>query len=95
VGEIRALRVRYTKRALRQMTAILAYIGERSPKGAQNVRAGLQAVIDRLGDHPYSGQATGKGDMRRAVANPYPYLIFYRVTAEGVTVHRVRHAARR
>ena len=76
------------------MTAILDYIGERSPKGAQNVRARLQAAIDRVADHPYSGRAIGKDGVRRAAANPYPYLIFYRVTAEGVTVHRVRHAAR-
>jgi toxin ParE1/3/4 len=91
VGQIRALKVRYTKRALRQMTAILASIGE----GAQSVRAGLQAAIDQLADHPHSGPSTGKGDMRRAIANPYPYLIFYRVTNEGLTIHRVRHAARR
>ena len=50
MGQIRALKVRYTKRALGQMTAILAYIGERSPKGAQSVRAGLKAAIDRLAD---------------------------------------------
>jgi plasmid stabilization system protein ParE len=77
------------------MTSILSYIGERSPRGAQSVRTELQAAVERLADHPFSGRSTGKGDMRCVVANPYPYLIFYRVTVAGVTIHRVRHAARR
>jgi plasmid stabilization system protein ParE len=31
-------------------TRILAYIGERSPQGAQSVRAELQAAVERLAD---------------------------------------------
>jgi plasmid stabilization system protein ParE len=45
-------------------------------------------------DHPHSGILTGKGDLRRIVANPYPYLSFYRATADEIVIHSIRHAAR-
>jgi len=88
------LKIRYTRRALRQLSEVLEYIAERSPKGAQSVQARLSAAIERLAEHPLSGAATGKGDLRRIVANPYPYLTFYAVGRESVTIHRIRHAAR-
>jgi plasmid stabilization system protein ParE len=36
----------------------------------------------------------GKQGIRRAVARPYPYVIFYRPDTTGIVVHAVRHAAR-
>lgn len=89
------MKVRYTRRALRQLAEILDYIDARSPQGADNVKRRLQAVIDLLADHPNSGRLTGKQGIRRAVARPYPYLIFYRPDASGIVVHGIRHAARR
>jgi hypothetical protein len=43
-----------------------------------------------------AGPAThiGKQGIRRAVARPYPYVIFYRPDTTGIVVHAVRHAAR-
>ena len=95
MGEVWPVKVRYTGRALRQMTVILAYIGERSPLGAQNVRTRLQARIERLADYPYSGQAVNKHGARRVVVNPYPYVIFYRVEQAEIVVLSVRHTSRR
>jgi toxin ParE1/3/4 len=65
------VKVRYTRRALRQMTEILDYIEARSPNGADNVKRRLQGIIDLLADHPNSGRTTNKGDLRRFVVNPY------------------------
>jgi plasmid stabilization system protein ParE len=89
------VKIRYTRRALRQMTEILDYIEARSPQGAANVKRRLQAAIDLVAEHPYSGRATNKGDLRRVVANPYPYVIFYRPGASEIVIHGVRHTARR
>ena len=89
------MKVRYTRRALRQMAEILDYIEAQSPDGARNVKARLQAVIGLLAEHPNSGRATNKGGLRRIVANPYPYVIFYRPDAAGIIIHGVRHTARR
>jgi toxin ParE1/3/4 len=87
--------VRYTRRALRQIADILDYIEARSPQGAENVKRRLQAVIDLLADYPKAGRLANKRDIRRVIASPYPYVIFYRSDAAGIVIHGVRHAARR
>ena len=89
------MKVRYTRRALRQLTEILDYLDAHSPQGADNVKRRLQAVVDLLADHPNSGRLTRKDGIRRAVARPYPYVIFYRPDPTGIVVHGIRHAARR
>lgn len=89
------MKVRYTRRALRQLAEILDYVDARSPQGADNVKRRLQAVIDLLAQHPNSGRLTRKEGIRRAVARPYPYVIFYRPDASGIVIHGIRHAARR
>ena len=89
------MKVRYTRRALRQMTEVLDYIEARSPGGAENVKRRLQGIIDLLADHPNSGRTTNKGTLRRVVGIPYPSGIFYRADATGIVIHGVRHAARR
>jgi plasmid stabilization system protein ParE len=86
------VKVRYTRRALRQMTEVLEYIEARSPSGAENVKRRLQGIIDLLADHPNS---INKGNLRRFVVIPYPYVIFYRADPTGIVIHGVRHAARR
>jgi len=76
------------------MNAILDYIEERSPRGAENVKGRLQAAIDLLANHP---QRTG--DERRRAAphrrQSLRYVNFYQPTATEVVIHSVRHAARR
>jgi toxin ParE1/3/4 len=88
------VKVRYTRRALRQMSDILEYVQAHSPQGAENVKRRLKAAIDLLADYPESGRATDRGDLRRIVANPYPYVIFYRTDATGIVIHGVRYARR-
>jgi toxin ParE1/3/4 len=88
------VRLRYTPRALAELDEILTYIGERSPQGAQRVQARIQAVIDLLMKHPKSGHATSNPNLRRIVAAPYPYLIFYRAAQEEIIIIGVRHSAR-
>ena len=77
------------------MTHILDYLEARSPQGAESVKRRLKAAIDLLADHPESGRATNKADLRRLLANPYPYVIFYRTDTTGIVIHGVRHTARR
>jgi len=95
MGQARAVKVRYTRLALRQMSDILDYIEAESPQGAANVKRRLKAFIDLVADYPESGRATNRGGLRRILANPYPYVIFYRTDATRIVIHGVRHAARR
>jgi plasmid stabilization system protein ParE len=89
------VKLRYTRRAAAELEEVLAYIEERSPRGARRVQARVQAITNLLLEHPKAGQVTSNSRLRRMVASPYPYLIFYEVTEDHIVVHGVRHAARR
>lgn len=83
----------YTPQALAELEDVLAYLEERSPRGAERVRHRLQTMIGLVERHPHAGtEVIGRG-MRRIVAMPYPYLVFYRVVDDEVVVIGVRHAA--
>ncbi len=66
----------FTRRAARQIDAIIGYIAEQSPQGAFRVRERLQIVTSLLTHHPYIGQATDLEGVRRITVSPYPYLVF-------------------
>ena len=89
------MKVRYTLRAAEELDQVLSSIDERSPGGARHVKARIQEMIDLIAVHPSAGQTTSKRRLRRVVVHPYPYLIFYSASDEGVIIHGVRHAARR
>jgi plasmid stabilization system protein ParE len=58
------------------------------------VKERLRAVIDLLLQYPESGRLTSKRRLRRVIAYPYFYLIFYRAADAEVIIHGVRHSAR-
>ena len=89
------MKLRYTRRAAAELEEVLAYLEERSPLGAHRVQARIQTITNLLLEHPKAGQLTSNGRLRRMVASPYPYLIFYEVTQDYIVVHGLHHAARR
>jgi plasmid stabilization system protein ParE len=88
------LRLSYTPKALAELDEMLAFIAERSPQGARSVQQRLQTVIGLLPRHPYAGQRASEPRLRRLVATPHPYVVFYEVTETEVIIIGVRHAAR-
>ena len=89
------MKLRYTLRAAAELDEVLTYIEARSPQGALRVQTRIQVIINLLLRHPHAGQLTSKGHLRRMVASPYPYLIFYQATEDEIVIHGVRHSARR
>jgi toxin ParE1/3/4 len=89
------VKLRYTIRAAAELDQVLTSIDRESPQGARHVKQRLHAVINLLLQYPQAGRLTNKGGLRRVVAFPYPYLIFYRATDTEVVIHGVRHSARR
>jgi toxin ParE1/3/4 len=87
------VRLRYTLPALADLSEILDYIAAHSPTGALRVQLRIRAVTDLL-LHPNIGRRTSDPTVRRMVATPYPYLIFYEATDAEVIIHAIRHAAR-
>lgn len=94
MGEARLVRLLYTRPALANLDAILDFIGEWSPAGAEKVKRRIQIITETLLSHPYVGVSTDDPTIRRMMTTPYPYVIFYEVAGEHVIIHAVRHAAR-
>jgi plasmid stabilization system protein ParE len=88
------VRLRYTRPALTDLSAILDYIAARSPQGARRVQARIRTVIDLLPSYPQLGRPTNDPAIRRIAATPYPYVIFYAANETEIIIHAVRHAAR-
>ena len=88
------MRLRYTPAAAHELEQVLASIAEQSPQGAGRVQLRIQKAINLLIEHPHSGQMTNRRQLRRIVAIPYPYLIFYEARESEVVIIGVRHAAR-
>lgn len=87
------MKLRFTKRAVRQIEEIIDGIAQESPLGARRVRERMQNITTLLIEHPYIGHQTDVAGIRRMLVSPYPYFVFYRVTEDAVIVQRVRHAA--
>ena len=92
---MRALRVRYTRRASIDLARIVQYLNARSPQGARKVQARIHKLINLTLEYPYAGTRTREKRIRRLVAYPYPYLIFYEATDDGITILGILHAARK
>jgi toxin ParE1/3/4 len=89
------LKVRYTPDAIADLREVLAYIEKQSSQGARKVQARIQRLINLTLDHPQMGARTSSKRLRRLVARPYPYLIFYEVGDDEIVIHGVRHSAPR
>ncbi len=89
------MKLRFTRTAARQLDSVLADIALHSPSGARNVQSRIRAVTHLLQQYPFAGQATGRGNIRRMVVSPYPYILTYRIGDGEIVIRTLRHAARR
>ena len=88
------LTVRFTQRALADLSDIRTYLVERSPQGAERVRSQIAATIDLLSSFPMIGTATDEPGVRVVQVTRYPYRIFHTVETDTVIILHIRHAAR-
>ena len=91
------MRVAYSRRALRQLEKIHAYIGERNPQAARAVIARIHDLCERLGEFPGLGTKTDQSGVWMLAVVRYPYNIYYLILADDdeVRILRIRHGARR
>ena len=89
------MNIRYTRRAARDLEAILSYISGRSPKGAANVDAALQNSLRFLAEHPRAGKRTAEPALFVLIVPNYPYKMFYRIGDKTIDLIHIRHSARR
>nr|WP_281517441.1 type II toxin-antitoxin system RelE/ParE family toxin [Ferranicluibacter rubi] len=94
MGCPRSVRLRYTRPAMIDLENVAAYIGAHSPQGARRVMQRIKTLIEQLQDQPFAGARTQDPTIRRLIALPYPYLIFYEITEAEIVIHAVRHGSR-
>jgi len=90
------LRLRWTKRAERDLDEIASYIGQDSPAAAARV---ILELIDRveasLTKRPAIGRAGRVLGTRELVMGELPYVVPYRVREQDIEILRVLHTSRR
>ena len=90
------MRLRWTKRAERDLDEIASYIGQDSPAAAARV---ILELIDRveasLTKRPAIGRAGRVLGTRELVMGGLPYVVPYRVREQDIEILRVLHTSRR
>ena len=90
------MRLRWTRRAERDLDEIAAYIGQDSPAAAARVILELiDAVESLLPGQPAIGRAGRVLGTRELIVGGLPYIIPYRVRDGDLEILRVLHASRR
>jgi toxin ParE1/3/4 len=81
--------------ALAELDEILGFVAERSPLGAKHVEARFRRAFDLIVRHPEAAQRLEqRPDVRRLPLARFPYVIYYEVAKDQVTVLRILHGAR-
>ena len=85
------MRIRYTPRSFRELEEIFAYIDERSPMGARNVKARVYATVRFIASHPYAGTLTPIADFAEL---PRILSVSDFLSCRSGRIHGIRHGAR-
>lgn len=90
------MKLRFTPRAVEDLSAIADYIRSRNPTAASEVRAAIYGALQTLLLFPYAGRPQETEGVRKFVTRKYAYLVYYAVerATEEVVVLNVKHPAR-
>jgi toxin ParE1/3/4 len=77
-----------------RLREIRAYVAQDKPDAAAKLATRIVSLVEALREHPYLGRAGSEPGVRELVVGGTPYLIFYRVQAERVTITTIWHGAR-
>lgn len=89
------MRIRYTRQAYADLDGVYDYIACDNPKAALKVLDRVQEVASRLAQFPRSG--VKKADEENVFVAPlgrYPYLVYFTVENDELSILHVRHAKR-
>lgn len=90
------MRLRFSRRAIRDLAEIGDYIHERNPGGAVRVRAAILKTLQVLSHSPRAGRAQAVEGVRKIVVPRHTYIVYYSVNdaAQEVGIITILHAAR-
>ncbi len=90
------MRLRWTRRAERDLDEIAGYIGQDSPAAAARVVLELIDHVEAsLPGHPAIGRPGRVLGTRELVIGGLPYIVPYRVRENDIEILRVLHTSRR
>jgi addiction module RelE/StbE family toxin len=85
--------IRWTKRAHRRLDEIGAYIEAHNPTAAARIVGTIARSVERLGREPGRGRPGRLRGTRELVILGTPYVVAYRVHANGIEVLTIQHGA--
>ena len=88
------MKLRYAPRARGDIADIYNYIAQHNPTAATAVIRGVRSTCRLLARYPRVGRATDVTGVRALALLRYPYLVYYPIGTEEVTILHVRHGAR-
>lgn len=89
------MRVRWLRRALKNLNEEAAYIARDDPQAAARIAERIESSVERLKNHPASGRPGRVPGTRELVVTGTPYIIPYRVRGETVEILCIFHGARK
>ena len=89
------MRVRWLRRALRNLDEEAEYIARDDPDAAAQMVDRIATSVERLATHPALGRTGRVPSTRELVVSGTPYVVPYRVRGETVEILRVFHGARK
>ena len=91
------MKLRFTRRALENLSQIADYLYDRNPAAALRVRMAIYQSLQTLISFPHAGRPQTTESVRKLVTRKYSYLVYYTVdesTAE-IIVLSVKHPGRK
>jgi addiction module RelE/StbE family toxin len=89
------VRVRWLRRALRNLDEEAEYIARDDPDAAARIVDRIATSVERLATHPALGRTGRVPGTRELMLSGMPYVVAYRVRGETVEILRVFHGARK
>jgi toxin ParE1/3/4 len=90
------MKLRFTRRAIQDLSVIADFIRERNPEAALRVRNAIIESLQALALFPFIGRQQNTIGVRKLVTRRYPYLVYYTVdeASEEIVIITVQHPAR-
>lgn len=88
------MRVKWTRRALREQDAAFEWIIAENPRAAAQAIERLDRATQLLGEHPKIGRPGRIEGTRELVIQHTPYILAYRIGSEQIEILAVIHHAR-